>query len=475
MQLPRNDLIEFACSIDPNAEQWYRAAHLRKLASGLEAVERGECKRLFITCAPRHWKSSLAAEKFPLFWLGRNPTHAVVIASHSLSLAEKFSRTIRDAVLYNERLQSLFPLSVHGGQAGVHDWTLAAGTRSSCRAAGVGTGITGVGANLIIIDDPVADEMVAQSREQRDRIEDWYKQTLRTRLEPNGAIVLIMSRWHQDDLAGRLMKSSEAGDGEKWATVHLPAVTETKEGEQTIRHALWPQRWPLEALDTIRLAVGARAFAAQFQGTPRQTDGNILDSKQLVMVDEADLPPMVKIVRHWDLAFSERAGADDVAGVRLGLGSDGRRYIMHVKQIFGRWTTSKPEIMRWAQTDGIETVCAIEANGTQLGYFQDVQSDPKMAGRSVVPHKPEGSKEMRASVWGSRLEDGLICCVRAPWNTLLFDQMDFFPNGDLDGIIDSVSGAWAIIGDSGAISDASGIVVQGGGQPRYPTFTPRRI
>jgi predicted phage terminase large subunit-like protein len=189
--------------------------------------------------------------------------------------------------------------------------------------------------------------------------------------------------------------------------------------------------------------VGNRVWGSQYQGTPRPEEGQILDSSLLIRVDADQVPPLKKIVRRWDLAFSERQGADYVAGVKMGITDDERRYILHVKRIHGRWTASKRKIVDQALDDGIEVECLIEANGTQLGYYQDIKDDPRMAERVVKPDVPEGSKEMRASVWGSRLEDRILYVVRGEWNGELFDEMDAFPNGENDDVIDGVSGGWA--------------------------------
>lgn len=446
--LAREDLIEFACRTDPLAAPQYRAPHLQRIAEKLEAIERGEIKRLFVTCPPRHWKSSLCSEKFPTWFLARHPDKSVIAAAHTLALVEKFSRNVRDTILANLHFKELFPkLQIRHDAAGVSDWSLRYAWRSSFRAVGVGGALLGSGADLILIDDPIADAFEAMSKTQRDNLWQWYQTTLRTRLEPGGSIVLIMSRWHEDDLAGRLMAASRAEDGEKWETLHLPALDVAGE-------ALWPERWPLAGLEQVKKAIGSRAFAAQFQGDPRHDEGAILDSSKLVMVEESELPKFSKVVRSWDLAFSDRQGADYVAGAKLGLAPNGDRYILHLKRLHGRWTASKPSIIDTAQEDGARVTCSIEANGTQLGYFQDIQADARMQRIEVLPDKPEGTKEMRASVWGSRLVDGIIKCVRAPWNAMLFDQMNYFPNTDHDDLVDAVSAAFAQLGESSGASES---------------------
>lgn len=456
-ELARKRLIEFACWVDPEAEAStyqakhghnpYRAGHLREIADVLERVERGEIKRLYVAAPPRHWKSSLVSEKFSLWFLARNPLQAIISVSHSANVALGFSRNVRDNVGLNPRFAGLFPsVRLAGDATSVHDWSLRGAYRSSFRAVGVGGTLTGTGGNLIL-DDPVQDHVAAYSKTQRDAMWDWYRETLRDRLEVNGFIICVMSRWHSDDLMGRLLRASKDESGEPWTELRLPAIA--ADGQ-----ALWPQRWPVEELAKIKQAQGTRAFAARYMGDPKPEEGRLLDSTKLVMVDADEVPPLVAKVRRWDLAFSEREGADYLAGAKLGRDRFGNTFILHVKRVHGRWTQGKPIIVETALSDGPEVTCAIEANGTQLGYYQDMQADQRMQRIRVVADKPEGSKEMRASVWGSRLVDGVIKCVRGEWNGQLFDELDSFPNGEHDDCTDAVSGAFGLLGDGGGESQA---------------------
>lgn len=447
----RADLTAYCSYIDPEASRFgggYDAPHLRVIAQHLEQVESGACRRLFITCPPRHWKSSLCAEKFVGWYLGKHPTHTVMLVSFETGLTTEFSIKVRDTVAGNTAYQELFPdAAVRADMCAAEEWALTKAYRATVRVFGVGSAIRGRGADLIIIDDPMEDK-AEHSKEHREKVVKWYKNTLRPRLEPGGAIVLIMSRAHKQDLAGVLMEESRNGDGEKWVQVHLKAIAEKDDSlGRSPGTALWPGRWPLDELLSTKKSIGSRSFAAQYQGEPRADDTAILDSSKLRMVDFADIPKrFVKVVRCWDLAFSDKSGADYVAGVKMGLMEDGRRYILHVKRIHGRWTKSKPEIIKLAQEDGPFVTCAIEANGTQLGYAQDIQDDIRMSSRTTYEYVPEGNKEMRASIWGGRLEDGIVYCVRAPWNQELFDEMDYFGSTDHDDIVDGVSGAWAVLG-----------------------------
>jgi predicted phage terminase large subunit-like protein len=473
-ELAKHELIEFAQFTDTNAASSYGSPHLRSIAERLEAVERGEVKRLFITCPPRHWKSSLACEKFPQWYLGRNPERSIICVSHSANLSTGFSRTVRNNVSFNPRFAEVFPdVRVRDDSSAVHDWALTTAYRSSFRSIGVLGSPTGKGANLILIDDPVKDRADAYNRLALQNTYEWYKETLRDRLEPGGAIVLIMSRWSTEDLAGKLIAASKNGDGEKWEELRLPALADANDPlGRGQGDALWPDRFPLDALMASKQAMGGRAFEARYQGNPRSLEGNILDSSALDMVDACDVPPLMKIVRRWDLAFSETKGADYLAGAKIGVTFDGKVFILHVERVNGRWPKGKAKIKEVAKRDGAEVIVAIEANGTQLGYYQDIKDDAEMLGHVVVPDVPEGSKEMRASMWGTRLEDGIIKCVRGPWNGMLFDEMDTFaPNCEHDDIVDSVSGGYLIcvsnLMNKPTVVEQSNARTSGASMPRY--------
>jgi predicted phage terminase large subunit-like protein len=324
--------------------------------------------------------------------------------------------------------------------------------------------------NCIIIDDPISDAFEAYSPTALEKVWLWYKETLRDRLNPGGKIVMVMSRWHQNDPAGHVLRESATGEGEHWDELRLPAIAEKNdplgrdEGE-----ALWPEVWPLTSLMAVKKAQGARGFAARFQGTPRADQGNMMNSTHLVMRDASEMPEhFVKLCRRWDLAFSEARGADFMAGAKMGLDRFGNRWIIHIKRVKGRWPQGVPVIKTLAEEDGQSCSVLIEANGTQLGYAQQMKED--IPNRIVLEDHPEGSKEMRAMVWATRLQDGIIFCVRGEWNQEFFDEMDFFPAGEHDDMVDAVSGGWKFLGEpDGAINERNiGGIATGGSLRAWP-------
>ena len=253
----RQSLITFTEATNP---LYKRASHHAKIAEKLEAVERGEIDRLMIFMPPRHGKSELASKRFPAWCLGRDPKRQIIAASYNSDLADDFGRHVRNIVAQPE-FRQVFP------QVALASDSQAANRMNTNHggayvAAGVGTAVTGRGAHIALIDDPFKDRAEADSERRRDVVWDWYRSTLYTRLMPGGAIVLIQTRWHEDDLAGRLLEQER----DQWEVLDLPAINDAGE-------ALWPEWYPVEALERIRSAIGAREWSALYQQQPQPDDG----------------------------------------------------------------------------------------------------------------------------------------------------------------------------------------------------------
>lgn len=243
------------------------AHHHKVITEKLEAVERGEIDRLMIFAPPRHTKSELASRRFPAWYLGRNPNKQIITATYAGDLASDFGRDVRNIVRERE-YSNLFPdVSLRDDSKAANRWhTNKGGVYVS---VGVGGAITGRGADIALIDDPLKNRKDADSETIRDSIWDWYTSTLYTRLMPGGAIVLIQTRWHEDDLAGRLLEQQKHG-GDQWEIINLEAIT--NEGTDK-EEALWPAWYPIEALKRIQANVGAREFSALYQQKPQPEEG----------------------------------------------------------------------------------------------------------------------------------------------------------------------------------------------------------
>jgi predicted phage terminase large subunit-like protein len=252
----RRSLLKFTEFTNP----LYRSAeHHKRICEKLEAVERGEIDRLMIFMPPRHGKSELASKRFPAWVLGRNPRRQIIAASYNSDLANDFGRNVRNIVDEPE-FREVFP-----------DVSLATDSYAANRlntnhggayvAAGVGTAVTGRGAHIALIDDPFKDREEADSERRRDLVWDWYRSTLFTRLMPGGAVCVIATRWHEDDLAGRLLAAED-----DWEVLELPAID--ADGK-----ALWPEWYDEQALERIKATIGPREWSALYQQRPQPDEG----------------------------------------------------------------------------------------------------------------------------------------------------------------------------------------------------------
>lgn len=302
----RNSLLSFTSYTNPLYEP---AGHHKRICERLEAIERGEIDRLMIFMPPRHGKSELASKRFPAWCLGRKPTRQIIAASYNSDLANDFGRNVRNIVGEPEFME-VFP-SV----------TLASDSHAANRmntnhggayvAAGVGTAVTGRGAHIALIDDPFKDREEADSERRRDIVWDWYRSTLFTRLMPGGAIVLIQTRWHEDDLAGRLLES----EGDQWEVLELPALDDGK--------ALWPEWYDEAALERIKATIGPREWSALYQQRPQPDEGTFFNRSWLLSYDHK--PQGLSVYGVSDYAVTDGGGDYTVHQV-WGVDSEGTLY-----------------------------------------------------------------------------------------------------------------------------------------------------
>lgn len=256
----RHHLVDF---ISATKSDWQTAQHHLAICAALERVERGETKRLIITMPPRHGKSEVATRRFPAWFLGRNPTSQVISTSYGADLAVDFGRDVRNLMRSSE-YRRIFPaVTVARDSSAADAWHTTQG--GIYVASGVGGAITGKGAHVALVDDPIKNSEEAYSARHREKIWLWYTSTLLTRLMPGGAIVVIATRWHEDDLTGRLL--TEGG----WEHLHLRAIETDNDGREA---ALWPDWFPLEYLRELRAKTPPRVWSALYQGDPHEETGS---------------------------------------------------------------------------------------------------------------------------------------------------------------------------------------------------------
>ena len=258
-----------ACYATAQWRQFELARHHSLIVDKLEALERGKIRRLMILMPPRHGKSLLSTTFFPAWYLGRHPEQFIITACYGQELADDFGRRVRNLV--SDALHhAIFPgFRLAADSSSLRHFNTSAG--GCYYAVGTGGPITGRGAHLLIIDDPLKDRADAQSATLRRSLHEWYSSVAYTRLQPGAAIVLVQTRWHEDDLAGRLLREQP----EDWEVLSLPAIAEIDESFRSAGEALWPERFSIHELEKIRITVGGPTWASLYQQRPAAAEGTI--------------------------------------------------------------------------------------------------------------------------------------------------------------------------------------------------------
>ncbi|KEO81047.1 phage terminase large subunit [Tumebacillus flagellatus] len=419
-----------------SAGNWKTARHLELLCTKLEAVERGDIRRLMIFMPPRHGKSEVTSKKFPAWYLGRNPDKEVIISSYSADLAYDFSRISRDTLA--EWGPKLWEVDVAEGNEGVKAWGIE-GTRGGLKAAGVGGPLTGRGAHVAIIDDPIKNWEEAQSKVIRDKVFEWYRSVLRTRLAPGGAVVLVLTRWHEDDLAGRLLKMAESGEGEEWEVISLPAIAEENDAlGREVDQPLWPERFPPEEYAQMKKAVGSHIWVALYQQRPSPADGSIL-KRGWWKFYKAPPARFEEVVQSWDCTFKDSDSSDYVVGQVWGkVGAD--KYLLD--QVRARM--SFPETL-----NAIRSLTA-KWPAARAKLVEDKANGPAIIATlsreipGIIAVNPDGGKVVRASAVSPDIEAGNVFLpdpTTAPWVHDFIEECAAFPNGAHDDQVDAMSQA----------------------------------
>ncbi len=380
---------------------------------------------------PRHTKTETVTVRYSTYRLENDPKMNIILGSYNQHLANRFSRKIKRIA------ETRIPLSKE--RNAVEEWETAAG--GGFRAVGVGGGITGFGGNLIMIDDPVKSREEADSETFRNKCWDWFNDDLYTRLEPDAAMILTMTRWHEDDLAGRLLNEMNDG-GEQWEIVQLSAIAE--EGDpmgRKIGEPLCPDRYDLEALERIRQR-GERSFEALYQQRPTAKSGSFFHVDKLEIVPAA--PVNGRRARGWDKAGTE-GGGDYTAGIKMCKGDDGLFYIEDVQR--GQWNTATRDrnIRQTAELDGI-SVKQIGEQEPGSGGLESAQNFIRLlSGFSVTTERSTANKQERADPFSSQLNAGNVRVVKGDWNRAFIEELRQFPQGRHDDQVDAASLAFNLL------------------------------
>lgn len=444
----RTDLLAFVCACDSYYDPAPFHARLARLVQ--DAMVNRLHKRVIISVPPRFGKSRMTSIEAPAFLLGHHPTKEVVVASYSAGLSIKASKAVKRRVKESRRYAELFPdTKIRFGDDGSEEWSTTAGGRF--QATGIGGQLVGTGVDVMIIDDPYKNRQEAESKTMRDRVWDWFLSTAFTRLSPDGVIVVVATRWHKDDLSGRLTdpeRIEELRDAgsmeEEFKVMNFHAMSKgagdalnRPEGE-----SLWPSRWTSKRLKAIRAALGLYEYSSLYDGEPSERESNEAILKSLHFIDPNEVPAGMEQARSYDLAVTDGESSDFNAGARGGFDrASGRFYITDMHHKRSRWHVTQQDINRNGDMDGLGSRIRIEAVGAFESLFEIVRKD-RMGKNILSMVKPTTNKFVRASPWLAAIEAGLVYVVRGAWNRNFLDELVLFPNGKHDDQIDAVSGLW---------------------------------
>jgi len=399
--------------------------HVRLVAEHLEAVECGRIDRLIVTMPPRHGKSLLVSELFAPWFVGRDPDRRVIAASHTAQLAYTFSRRARNR-LADPRWP--FPaVRIAPDLGAVQSWDIA-GCRGGYIAAGVGGPITGHGADLLLVDDPIKSAADADSETMRNALWEWFTATAATRLEPGGRIIVVATRWHEDDLIGRLLRGSH-----RWQVLGRPAIG-------AAGAALWPERFPVAALDAIRREVGARVWNAQYLNRPSPPAGTVFKRQWFRTYDQRPaLRSFDAIVQSWDMTFRETKTGSYVVGQVWGaIAAD--RYLLDQFRERVDFPGALAAVRRMSATwpESHEKLVEDKANGPAI--VATLRSEIP----GLIEVSPEGGKVARANAVSWQVEAGNVYLPApelAPWVDGFLEECAGFPTAAHDDQVDAMSQA----------------------------------
>lgn len=392
--------------------------------------------RLIVEMPPRHGKTESVSRYFPAWLFGQYPTMRLILTSYTAELAYENSRRVRN-LINSDGYHRVYPhVGLAPDQATVKHWELGNG-RGGCIAAGVGGGVTGHGANLILIDDPIKSRAEAQSETWRKRLIDWYKNDLRTRLQNPGAIVLINTRWHMADLAGWLEENSPY----EWRRLTLPALA--KENDPLGREvgaALWPEEFNVAFLEQARAEMGEYEFESLYQQSPMPSGGGLFDTAQFRIVDT---PPECKeVIRFYDLAVTTKTRSSYTVGLKLGITHQEEIAVLDVLRVQRELPDIHKLIIQTALSDGRGVRIRLEAEKAGIVELQALLREPALRGYRMDAEPPKGDKYTRAMPVSVRVNAGRAVLVKGEWNRAFVDELSVFPHGQYADQVDGFSGAY---------------------------------
>jgi predicted phage terminase large subunit-like protein len=426
----QTDFMSFVKRVWP---EFIEGSHHKKIAEKFNLLAEGKIKRLIINMPPRHTKSEFASFLLPAWMIGRRPKLKIIQSTHTTELAVRFGRkakTLMDMPEYKE----IFPTRLREDSQAAGKWETEQG--GEYYAAGVGSAITGRGADLLIIDDPHS-EQDAMNIDALERAYDWYTSGPRQRLQPGGAIVLVMTRWNTKDLTGSLLRATGDMKADKWELIEFPAILPSNK-------PVWPEFWKLEELEGVKSSISLQKWNAQWMQNPTSEEGAIIKREWWQKWDKEYIPPLQHVIQSYDTAFLKKESADYSAITTWGVfqrNEDSGPQLILLDAVKDRFEF--PELRRIAyqqyQYWQPETVLVeAKASGLPLTY------ELRKMGIPVINYTPSrgNDKHSRVNSVAPLFESGQIWApVDKDFAQEVIEECAAFPYGDHDDLVDSMTQA----------------------------------
>jgi len=425
----RSTFLTFVKKVWP---EFIAGSHHKIIAQKFEDISRGKIKRLIVNMPPRHTKSEFASHLFPAWMLGQKPKLKIIQTTHTAELSYNFGRKVRN-LFDQQEFKDVYPtVSLSQDSKAAGRFTTHAG--GEYFAAGVGGAITGRGADLLIIDDPHS-EQDALSQTAMDNAYEWYTSGPRQRLQPGGAIVVVMTRWSTKDLTGKLLNAQTNENSDQWEVVEFPAVLNDE--------PLWPEFWKIDELKGVKASLSEQKWQAQWQQAPTSEEGAIIKKEWWKIWPKENIPDLTHVIQSYDTAFSKRETADFSAITTWGVFKPvehGPFNIILLGMRKGRWDF--PDLKKIALDEykywEPETIL-IEAKASGMPLTQEL----RQVGIPVVTYTPSkgNDKHVRVNSVAPIFEAGQVWATDDRWAEEVIEECAAFPYGEHDDLVDSTTQA----------------------------------
>ncbi len=416
-------------------------AHHARMAKAFEEVASGECKRLIINMPPRHTKSEFASYLLPAWYLGKHPNRKIIQTSHTAELAVGFGRKVRNLV-DSEVYKSIFPnVGLQSDSKAAGRW--ATNYNGDYFAIGVGGAVTGKGADILIIDDPHSEQEAALSEnnpEIYDKTYEWYTSGPRQRLQPGGAIIIVMTRWSKKDLTGQVIKAAQQRSGEQWKVIEFPAILDSGK-------PLWPEFWRLEELEALKTELPSGKWMAQYMQQPTSDVSAIIKREWWKIWEEDDPPDCEFIIQSWDTAFLKTQRSDFSActtwGVFYETNNITKKQTANIILLDSyKERLEFPELKvkayeKWQEYSPDTLIVEAKAAGSPLIF------ELKAMGIPVEDYSPNkgNDKISRLNSISDIFASGIVWVPNTSWAEEMVDEVASFPSGEHDDLVDSMTQA----------------------------------